>query len=208
MKQSGYTLVEILVAVSIFTMMTAYVVSNFRTVNNSDRLKADLARLTSVIREARASAFNGVIPKGQNSYPLGGYGIYFNKLDTTYTLFADINGDGFYDPDLTDPKEAIQAYTFSENIQIKTLTKSSVIKIMSMRFNGRNYPKFQNQTCSNQPPGPPDFNLCLPAITSNFLNKGIIVTLSATNSTCLGTINISDSPDSDSLLVEDNVKGC
>lgn len=208
MKQSGYTLIEILVAVSIFAMMTTYVVSNFRTVNSTDRLKADLSRMTSVIREARASAFNGVIPKDQSSYPIGGYGIYFNQLDATYTLFADINGDGFYDPDLFNPKEEILTNTFGDNVQIKTLTKSPVIKIMNMRFNGRGYPRFQNQTCSNQPPGPPAFNLCSPVITSNFLSKGIIVTLSATNSACLGTVNISASPDSDSLLVEDNVTGC
>ena len=101
-RNSGYTLIEMLVAIAIITIMVAVFVGSYSFGNNFDALKSETQRLAAVLRNARARDFNGIVQYvsictgggfntctkdsdctpntcGLSYYPPGGYGIHINN---------------------------------------------------------------------------------------------------------------------------------
>jgi prepilin-type N-terminal cleavage/methylation domain-containing protein len=91
----GFTIIELLVAISIFIVVTGLVVANFRRGARSDELKIAAAGLANTLRRAQTMALAGETING--ALPLGGYGVYVT-LDTPnrYIIFADRNNDKIY----------------------------------------------------------------------------------------------------------------
>ena len=95
-NSSGYSLLELIIALGIITIISAVVVANFRQAEKSNNLRQSSLELESNIRLVRSQALAGQLIDGV--LPLGGYGLFFS-LDqpTSYIIFADLDGDHYYD---------------------------------------------------------------------------------------------------------------
>lgn len=121
MRHSGFTLIDLLVAVLIISLLASYVIANFRGTAGPDITIAS-QYIVSDIRQAQASGLAGKltaicyqdflnnVPVGichpacsgadgcHDNYPIGGYGITFYPCGSVatcrYSTFADSNGDG------------------------------------------------------------------------------------------------------------------
>lgn len=93
-KYSSFALIEVLVVVSIIIILSVIVLTNyefggyqFAVQRSAHKVSQDLRRAEEMAMSAKS--FNGVVPPG-------GYGIHFTHGTSTYILFADLNGNGYY----------------------------------------------------------------------------------------------------------------
>jgi len=94
--KKGFTIIELLVAMGIFVIITGMVVANFRTGSRSDELKIAAETLVSNLRKAQNMALAGQLLNGVS--PPGGYGVYFKLAEADrYIIFADSDGQLDYD---------------------------------------------------------------------------------------------------------------
>lgn len=122
-SRKGFTMIEMLISLSIFAVVTAFVTANFRAGRQSDELRQSTQLLATAIRRAQTMALTGqtvpycqggtndmkVCPNGTNPECGGGtcvrdlpkgYGIHLTTVAATAAkavLFADIDGDKAYD---------------------------------------------------------------------------------------------------------------
>jgi prepilin-type N-terminal cleavage/methylation domain-containing protein len=122
MKNKGFTLVELLVTVSIISLLSVVVFANYRLGEKRFALERSAHKLAQDIRRAQnmsmtTQEFQGAVP--------GGYGIYFNITNPTqYFLFADLNGNKIYDSN-----EKVQTLEFEKRVSIIILSPSSPLNI-------------------------------------------------------------------------------
>jgi prepilin-type N-terminal cleavage/methylation domain-containing protein len=129
----GFTLVELMVTITIMLIMTAVVFFNYNSFNDSSLLSAFAYDMSLTIRQAQvygvatregnSTSQSGQITtasigSGNFSYP---YGVHFDKNSTTapLVLFIDVNKDGKYV--LGDDGQPLQSYTFQRGIKIYQL---------------------------------------------------------------------------------------
>lgn len=188
-SQAGYTLIEIMVALAIFLMLAAYVVTGIRGVSKEDEIKQANLKVASLLRQARNAAFNGIIEPASSVYPTGGYGVYFDRgaEPDEFLYFADKNGDGHFAVD--DPTtERLQVIKLSSKLKM-ILGGTEAINKMSIIFNGQNRPIVVDEV--------PPYN--------TVANKKIeIKTVDPT--TCVGTVSIS--ADDGPMYINAEVTGC
>jgi prepilin-type N-terminal cleavage/methylation domain-containing protein len=93
----GFTLFELLISVFIIVLLAGAIFTGYRRHEKTLALKRAISKLIQDIRRAEAMAMSAQQHNGIN--PPGGYGAYFNKLDslTSYIIFADSDGDYKYD---------------------------------------------------------------------------------------------------------------
>jgi prepilin-type N-terminal cleavage/methylation domain-containing protein len=92
----GFTIIELLVAVSIFIIITGLVVADFRRGARSDELKIAASGLASTLQRAQTMALAGEAING--IVPAGGYGVYVTlDVPNRYIIFADNDDDKTYD---------------------------------------------------------------------------------------------------------------
>jgi len=91
---SGLTLVELLVSLSIITLVTAIFVTNYQTTNKRTDLIMAAQVLVADIHRAQNNSL-GLIKYG-DMVPAGGWGISFdrNRNKSQYILFADLDRPG------------------------------------------------------------------------------------------------------------------
>lgn len=93
--KKGFTIIELLVSLSIFIVITAMVVANFRAGSRGDDLRISAEAMVSNLRKAQNMALAG--QPTNDIVPPGGYGLYFNlATPDRYIIFADMNGDKVY----------------------------------------------------------------------------------------------------------------
>ncbi len=91
----GFTIIELLVAISIFIVVTSLVVANFRRGARSDELKIAASGLASTMRRAQTMALAGEAING--AVPAGGYGVRVAQSEPgRYIIFSDIDGNKIY----------------------------------------------------------------------------------------------------------------
>ncbi len=112
------TIFEMLVAVSIFLMITTLVVSNFARGRNADMLRAETNALRQNIRNVQNMAMTGSGQPDGTPMPIGGYGIYISDA-STYTLFADNNSN-----QLRDAGEDFKTVALQGNVTISPVNLS------------------------------------------------------------------------------------
>ncbi len=133
----GFTLAELLVSMSIFAVLTAVVMVNFRVGERGDELRLGAARLAALIRDAEARASSGVTacvcltggPGGPlcgagrscsgggtatDVVPDGGYGVHIGLGDPEAVLFADL--------------DASRTYTVGEELERERLSPSAGVR--------------------------------------------------------------------------------
>jgi prepilin-type N-terminal cleavage/methylation domain-containing protein len=98
----GFTLVELMVTVGIFVMITGLLIAKYGNFNNGILLTNLAYDVALTIRTAQAYGLN-VQSKPTDTLSFssdfdGIYGVHFEKNTTSFILFADKNGDGIYDP--------------------------------------------------------------------------------------------------------------
>jgi len=123
MKNKGFTLVELMVVVSIISLLSVVVFANYRAGEKQFALQRSAHKLAQDIRRAQnmsmaTQEFQGAVP--------GGYGIYFNiTTSTQYILFADLNGSKTYDSS----NEKVQTLEFEKRVSIIILSPGSPLNI-------------------------------------------------------------------------------
>lgn len=123
---AGFTLVELVVTVSIFVLLSTVALVNFRQVDNSLILQNVVHQVALVARKAQISGISvqGIDSGGTTLFP--SYGINFDtSRKTSFVLFSDttvINKlfDGTC-PKVLSTDECVQRYTLAQGYTIKQL---------------------------------------------------------------------------------------
>lgn len=201
--RQGYTLVEVMVSLIIFTILVTATIAAFRGVTINDRIKAAAQQLTSDMREARNQAFNG-IADGVN-YPTTGYGMYFDisTLPATYSLFTDTDSNNYYEPA---KDHTIRTVTLPAEIGLQLSGKANVKK-MAIFFNKSNYPLLYNQTSCPPPDG---VNFCLGWTINLPVNNPVAVKIQQVGASngCSVSLKLAPTTASQSLLIDKEITGC
>lgn len=103
-KQSGFSVLEMVVVTAIFVMVTGVVLSNLPSFRNRASLDLTAQEMALAVREAQVYGIaTRVVSVGSNEYP--SYGIHFEITDEPagkFTMFADNSaiedGNKLYDP--------------------------------------------------------------------------------------------------------------
>lgn len=93
----GYSLVELLVAMTIFVMIAGTAVANLRDGARNESVSQAAQLAASLLRTAQTRTLTGAV-LDNGDFPDGGYGVRFDADDTNRVLFfADINGSKAYE---------------------------------------------------------------------------------------------------------------
>lgn len=104
-NNKGFTLVEIIVSVSIIGLISGLFLTNYHGTKNSSELIMAARKLSSDIRVAQNYTLG--LKKFKGDLPYGGWGLNFNSTNNDrYILFADMNED----PALGYTYEAVEQY--------------------------------------------------------------------------------------------------
>jgi prepilin-type N-terminal cleavage/methylation domain-containing protein len=97
-KKRAFSLIELLVSLSIISMLTVLFLANYRSANRRTDLVMTAQVLVTDIRYAQANALG--LKEYQGAMPEGGWGVSFSTAQAAnnrYIIFADTNGNGLYD---------------------------------------------------------------------------------------------------------------
>lgn len=117
--KSGFTLIEIIIAMFIMGIMFAITVPQYAKYRDSKSLFLGKEQVVSDIRMVQNYAYS--ILKDNGSFPVGGYGIHFSKDSNSYTIFADKDDDMEYDSD----SESFKEIKLPEGVKITSLKINS-----------------------------------------------------------------------------------
>jgi len=98
-NQQGFTLLELLVSLAIMTTLISVFLVDYKSGNRGTELSLVAQNVITDIRLAQNNTLGSVEYNG--NIPLGGWGVYFHTgsgFNNNYIVFADVNGDGEYDP--------------------------------------------------------------------------------------------------------------
>jgi prepilin-type N-terminal cleavage/methylation domain-containing protein len=123
----GFTLIEALAVISILLILTGVFLPNFKKGEELFALQRAANKLAQDIRVANEMAMGGKLIGSPPIFPRGGYGIYFPSLSGGYYLFADINGNSFYDTGDT----IVENLSLNEKgVTIQSITPSPPVSIV------------------------------------------------------------------------------
>lgn len=191
-KTSGFTIIEMLIGISIVVLLATITVFELRSTKRTDELNTAARQLVADIRGAQSRA---LAAKNIDTCDTGGadkavcaiseaacsgnpceadipaaYGVHIESGTSTYILFADINPQAGIDYQYTDVKELYQTRSLlalgGEDVVIDQITSSSTsvtfADLAFMRQNGT--VRFK---ADNTPPEPPLLLIRLRHIVSN-----------------------------------------
>jgi prepilin-type N-terminal cleavage/methylation domain-containing protein len=119
----GFTLIELMVTIGVFVLLSTVVLVNYRSVDNSLVLQNTAHQMGLIIRKAQVSGLS-VVGAGSGTIPdFPTYGANFNlATPTMFIFFADFDGNGVFSgtcPGVT--CELVQRYNLPKNYTIKNL---------------------------------------------------------------------------------------
>lgn len=113
--KSGFTMVELIVTIGIFMVLTSVVLSNYRNYD-TNALFANASE--DVVLALRQAQVYGVGVKRTSGSDFGkAYGVYFD-IGNQIKIFADLNGNGTYQP----ADRLVETITWKSPIAITGLT--------------------------------------------------------------------------------------
>jgi prepilin-type N-terminal cleavage/methylation domain-containing protein len=122
----GFTLIEVLVSLTIIMLMTTLFLSNYNSGIRSNNLSLGAQQLVSDIRSAQDKAIAST-PYNGTTFPAGGWGIYFStSTPSQYILFADSNGNKVYDAGEADPTKGGMIIPLPNSIVISSINTNNV----------------------------------------------------------------------------------
>ena len=122
----GFTLVELLVSISIVTVIMSVVIFNYGGVLDTLALSAAEQDLAIAVREAQTYGLSvKEVSVGSGNF-LSAYGIYFNPASapTEYDIFVDTNGNGVYDAGNgcgSNNTECIEKFNFRDGVTVSAI---------------------------------------------------------------------------------------
>jgi len=93
----GITLIEVLITISIMTVLLGVAFWGYRDRSRELDLKRSAFELVANLEKVREMAMSARITSGETERPTGGYGIHFVKNQNNYILFADKIDNKSYD---------------------------------------------------------------------------------------------------------------
>ena len=114
-QQAGFTLTELLVVMFIISLLSGLVLAGHRSSQKRYALSQATQQLVSELRKAQNMAMSGVEMAGRS-----GYGIYADKDDISYTIYADKNGNSSYQGE--PPDELIETINLPSQIKISSVS--------------------------------------------------------------------------------------
>lgn len=174
-NQAGFSLIELIVSLSVITLVTVLFMANYKTANKRTDLTMTAQQIVADIHLAQNNALGLV--KYNGAVPAGGWGLSFNTASGFYTMFADLNGPGTlgymdYDP----------ASEGNINYGARLTTLSSGVTISSLKL-GSSYVSGVNVTFL---PPDPQTNLSSAGATSTALE----IQLRETGGTNIKTVRV------------------
>jgi len=125
-SRAGFTIIELLVSMTIFLIITSIVVANFRQGSQRDDLQHGALLVASLLQQAQTYALAGRVTADLNQVsqvPPGGYGIYLATASKDKVLFfPDFNGNGLYDSN-TETIGGWQ-YSLAKDVELESLAVS------------------------------------------------------------------------------------
>ena len=124
-NKQGFTLIELIVSISVITMVTGIFLANYSSSNKRMDLVMTAQKFVADVHLAQNYAL-GLSRYGNSvstNVPLGGWGIHIN-LDNQnlgsgkYVIFADDNGNGFFDAGEDNEGYGAKVFSLPENIFI------------------------------------------------------------------------------------------
>lgn len=139
----GFTLLELVISISIFVFLTTVTVFSFRGVGRANNLRSASDSLVGSLRRAQGMALAGTATNVCSDYetavprrcvsdancgaetcvsivPIGGYGVSVSALGTRYALFADLDASATYSAVDDVLVEGVMT-TLQDNVRINTL---------------------------------------------------------------------------------------
>lgn len=119
-SQKGFTLVEMIVSISIMSLIVTIVLFNYSS--SGDNLATSSAGQEVAITIRQAQTYGLAVRPTSSGVFLYAYGVHFNPTSnpTGYYLFADKDDDGVYDAGTgscgSATTECVQAFTFRNGI--------------------------------------------------------------------------------------------
>ena len=124
-RDRGFTLIELLTSISIIAIMMAIVFANPHKSRQQLALQRSTYQLAQAIRIAEGMGISSEeVSACGGTVPQGGYGIHFISSSSQYTIFADCDGEGDYDPG-----EKISTYNLEKNTFIESISPGSPLNI-------------------------------------------------------------------------------
>jgi prepilin-type N-terminal cleavage/methylation domain-containing protein len=117
----GFTLVELVISIGIFAMMTALLLAKYGNFNQGILLTNLAYDVALTIRNAQSYGLNvksAVRNDNLFSYP---YGVHFDINSTTFTFFNDFNDDDHPSNYIYDNGEAISTSQMKRGVKISAL---------------------------------------------------------------------------------------
>jgi len=126
MKKNGFTLLEILVVISIIIILTGIVLLNYRTTGQQLAIQRAAFKLAADIRRTQEMAMSAKELPG-TGIPIGGYGVYLqNANDISYLIYADTNpasGNEQYD---AGGDTVVETINLEQGVKISSVSPSSL----------------------------------------------------------------------------------
>lgn len=128
--QTGFTLVELLVSLSIISLLTALFLANYHNTNQRTDLVMAAQTMVTNIRFAQANALGLVRYDG--AVPAGGWGVFLSSYSDEkdkYIIFADIDGDQSFSSNESVANYGAKIVSLPNNITIDNLETDSGQKV-------------------------------------------------------------------------------
>lgn len=131
---AGFTLIELMVSISIIAIMSGLFLTNYRSTSRTSGLKMTAQKLASDLRLAQNYSLGSKEYKGE--MPVGGWGVHFNRVSSpnSYIIFADSNGNMHYDNGESDIDQGGLTISMPTGISIKEISAGSSIDLVDITF--------------------------------------------------------------------------
>lgn len=119
---SGFTLIELIVAIGIFGLLATLSVANIRGGSTQQEVRLQADSLSALLREAQVRSLSGTPFEG--NFPVGGYGVHLETCSTppcSPVLFADSNANFAYDG----ASEAVETLSLGTSVTLDTISTGS-----------------------------------------------------------------------------------
>ena len=93
-KGEGFTLVEVLISIAIFLIITTIVLVNYRQGENSSTFRLQAFDIEDLIRDVQGMSIAG--KKIEDTIPVNGYGVFLDKIDDEIVVFGDMDSDNLF----------------------------------------------------------------------------------------------------------------
>ena len=120
-KQRGFTLVEMLVVLGIFTIITTLVLARNTQFTRNIAITNLAYDVALAIREAQVFGLSVRQVPGQTGNFSAAYGMHFEQGESTFSLFADLDEDNQFD----ELSEEVETFSMQDGFTIRQLCGSA-----------------------------------------------------------------------------------